>query len=217
MAKYIVGLTGGIGSGKTTVSDMFAELGVDVIDADIVARQVVAPNSEALAKIVEHFGQDILQKNGELNRSALRSKIFSNESEKQWLNALLHPLIRQNILNELSLALGDYCILSAPLLLENNLQALVNRVLVIDVSVETQLSRTCQRDSSNQQEVNAIINSQISREKRLTFADDIIKNESKVLNEVLMQVNALNKRYKTYASSANDSQKRDKSKKISHL
>lgn len=203
MAKYIVGLTGGIGSGKTTVSNMFAKLGVEVIDADIVARQVVAPNSEALAKIVEHFGQDILHKNGELNRSALRSKIFSNENEKQWLNALLHPLIRQNILNELSLALGDYCILSAPLLLENNLQALVNRVLVIDVSVETQLSRTCQRDSSNQQEVNTIINSQISREKRLTFADDIINNESKDLNEVLTQVNVLHKRYKTYASSTN--------------
>ncbi|MDG1751324.1 MAG: dephospho-CoA kinase [Thalassotalea sp.] len=202
MAKYIVGLTGGIGSGKTTVSNMFAELGVEVIDADIVARQVVAPNSEALVKIVEHFGQDILNKNGELNRGTLRSKIFSNENEKQWLNALLHPLIRQNILNELALASGDYCILSAPLLLENNLQALVNRVLVVDISVATQLSRTCQRDSSNQQEVNAIINSQISREKRLTFADDIINNESSDLNEVITQVNALNKSYKTYANTA---------------
>ncbi len=203
MAKYIVGLTGGIGSGKTTVSNMFVELGVEVIDADIVARQVVAPNSEALAIIVEHFGQNILQKNGKLNRSALRSKIFSNDKEKQWLNALLHPLIRQNILNDLLLASGDYCILSAPLLLENNLQALVNRILVIDVSVATQISRTCQRDSSNQQEVNAIINSQISREKRLTFADNIINNESNDLNEVLTQVNALHKRYKIDASSAN--------------
>jgi dephospho-CoA kinase len=203
MAKYIVGLTGGIGSGKTTVSNMFVELGVEVIDADIVARQVVAPNSEALAIIVEHFGQNILQKNGKLNRSALRSKIFSNDKEKQWLNALLHPLIRQNILNDLLLASGDYCILSAPLLLENNLQALVNRILVIDVSEETQLSRTCQRDNSNQQEVKSIINSQISREKRLTFADDIINNESNDLNEVLTQVNALDKRYKIDANSAN--------------
>lgn len=205
MAKYIVGLTGGIGSGKTTVSDMFAELGVEIVDADIVARQVVAPNSEALTKIVEHFGQNILTEKGELNRSALRSKIFSNDDEKQWLNALLHPLIRQNILNELALASGDYCILSAPLLLENNLQVLVDKVLVVDVSVATQLARTSQRDNSHQDEVNAIINSQISREKRLTFADNIINNEMSDLKQVLAQVISLDTKYKTCANSADES------------
>lgn len=210
MAKYIVGLTGGIGSGKTTVSNMFEELGVEIVDADIVARQVVVPESEALTKIVQYFGQSILAENGELNRSVLRSKIFSNYDDKEWLNALLHPLIRQNILNELSLASGDYCILSAPLLLENNLQALVNSVLVVDVSIATQLSRTCQRDSSNQQEVNAIINSQISREKRLTFADDIINNETSDLNEVLSQVIALDAQYKQRASATNINKSQDK-------
>lgn len=202
MAKYIVGLTGGIGSGKTTVSDMFAQLGVEIIDADVVARQVVTPNSEALTKIVEHFGDNILTEKGELNRSALRSKIFSNDDEKQWLNALLHPLIRQSILEQLTLASGDYCILSAPLLLENNLQVLVNKVLVVDVSIATQLARTCQRDSSNQDEVNAIINSQISREKRLTFADDVINNEVSDLKQVLAQVISLDAKYKTCADSA---------------
>lgn len=203
MAKYIVGLTGGIGSGKTTVSDMFATLGVKIIDADVVARQVVAPQSEALAKIVQHFGQSILDEDGTLNRSALRTKIFSDDNEKQWLNTLLHPLIRENILTELAYASGEYCILSAPLLLENNLQMLVNTILVIDVAEETQLTRTCQRDNSDQQEVRAIINSQISRDKRLTFADELINNDSSNLHEILAQVIALDKQYKVQASLAN--------------
>lgn len=203
MAKYIIGLTGGIGSGKTTVSDMFVSLGVNVIDADIVARQVVAPKSEALERISQHFGQDILLENGELNRSLLRKKIFSNDNEKNWLNALLHPLIRKNIIEQLSQAPGDYCILSAPLLLENNLQALVNRVLVIDVSLETQLVRTCKRDNSVQEEVNAIISSQISREKRISLADDIINNENSDLLLVSEQVIALDNFYKILSNSAN--------------
>ena len=199
MAKYIVGLTGGIGSGKTTVSDMFAELDIEIIDADIIARQVVAPNSIALKEITQYFGQEILLDNGELNRSALRSKVFTNDEDKQWLNALLHPLIRQSIVSALSAASGEYCILSAPLLLENNLQVLVNTVLVVDVSVDTQINRTCRRDSSNQQEVRAIINSQIDREKRLALADDIINNETTNLSQVRAQVVALNNHYKAQA------------------
>jgi dephospho-CoA kinase len=200
MAKYIVGLTGGIGSGKTTVSNMFAALGIEIIDADVIARQVVMPNSEALNKIAQHFGPTILLENGELNRSALRSKVFANDEDKQWLNALLHPLIRQSIVSALSAAAGKYCILSAPLLLENNLQVLVNTVLVVDVSVDTQLNRTCRRDNSNQQEVNAIINSQIKREKRLALADDIINNETADLEQVRAQVITLDKHYQTQAN-----------------
>ncbi|MDO6444666.1 dephospho-CoA kinase [Colwellia sp. 1_MG-2023] len=203
MAKYIVGLTGGIGSGKTTVSNMFAELGVEIIDADIIAREVVAPNSLALKEIAQHFGQEILLTNGELDRSALRSKVFADDEDKRWLNALLHPLIRQSILMALSQAAGQYCILSAPLLLENNLHVLVNTVLVVDVSVETQLKRTCLRDKSNQQEVNAIINSQINRDQRLALADDIINNERADLAYVREQVISLNARYQSQASAVN--------------
>ncbi|GAA6204084.1 dephospho-CoA kinase [Thalassotalea sp. SU-HH00458] len=199
MAKYIVGLTGGIGSGKTTVSNMFADLGIEIIDADIIARQVVTPNSEALTAIAQHFGQEILLENGELNRSALRSKVFANDDEKKWLNALLHPLIRQSILSALSAASGDYCILSAPLLLENNLHVLVNTVLVVDVSVDTQLKRTCRRDNSDQQEVNAIINSQISREKRIGLANQVIDNESADLQQIKAQVTTLHKHYQNQA------------------
>lgn len=203
MAKYIVGLTGGIGSGKTTVSNMFADLGVEIIDADIIARQVVAPNSLALKEIAQHFGQEILLTNGELDRSALRSRVFADDEDKRWLNALLHPLIRQSILTALSQAAGQYCILSAPLLLENNLHVLVNTVLVVDVSVETQLKRTCLRDKSNQQEVNAIINSQINRDQRLALADDIINNERADLAYVREQVISLNARYQSQASAVN--------------
>ncbi|MEW6989281.1 dephospho-CoA kinase [Colwelliaceae bacterium 6441] len=203
MSNYIVGLTGGIGSGKTTVSNIFAELGVEIIDADIIAREVVNPNSDALIKIIQHFGNEIINANGELNRSALRSKIFSNDEEKQWLNALLHPIIRQEILTQLARASGDYCILSAPLLFENNLQALVNRTLVIDVSLNTQIERTCQRDDKAPDEVQAIINSQISRDKRMILADDIINNDNIHLSHLKEEVFKLNLNYKSHANSAN--------------
>ena len=202
MANYIVGLTGGIGSGKTTVSTMFAEKGITIVDADIVAREVVEPNSQALINIAQHFGDDILLANGQLNRSLLRSKVFADENEKQWLNNLLHPLIRESILAQLSQSKGDYCILSAPLLFENNLQQFVNRKLVIDVSVATQLARTCLRDKSNESEVMAIINSQISRDKRLLLADDVIDNETSDLASVQAQVDQLDHQYKMLSTSS---------------
>jgi len=201
MAKYIVGLTGGIGSGKTTVSNMFLELGINIIDADVVAREVVQPNSSALNKIAQHFGQDILLADGQLNRSLLRSKIFANSDEKSWLNDLLHPLIRTNITTQLEHASGIYCILSAPLLFENQLHKMVQRSLVIDVSKQIQIARTCQRDNTNEAEVCAIINSQISREKRLALADDVLNNESNDLSEVKQRVLILDKSYRQLASS----------------
>ncbi len=204
MAKFIVGLTGGIGSGKTTVSNMFMELGINIVDADIVAREVVQPNSPALTKIAVHFGQDILLADGQLNRSLLRTKIFADSNEKTWLNDLLHPLIRTNILSQLEQCSGDYCILSAPLLFENQLQKMVQRSLVIDVSEQTQVARTCQRDNTTEAEVCAIISSQISRENRLTLADDIINNEDSDLAKVNQQVLTLDKCYRQLASSLRD-------------
>ncbi|WP_206485030.1 dephospho-CoA kinase [Thalassotalea sp. G2M2-11] len=200
MANYIVGLTGGIGSGKTTISRFFEQLGVTVVDADIIAREVVAKGKPALEKIAQHFGKEILLENGELNRALLREKIFHDAQEKAWLNQLMHPIIRQDILAALTQCSGDYCILSAPLLFENKLNEITNRNLVIDVSPASQIARTTKRDSVNQQQVEAIIASQISREQRLSLADDIIENESADLSQAKQQVVQLNAKYQNLAA-----------------
>lgn len=177
MSDYIIGLTGGIGSGKTTVTNIFSALGIDIIDADIIAREAVAQGSPALHAITDYFSDDILQADGTLNRAVLRQKIFANEADKKWLNTLLHPLIREQIVTQARVSSSPYCIIVAPLLIENNLTTLVNRVLVIDVKESTQISRTIARDNNSQQQVQAIINSQVSREVRLAHADDILTNE----------------------------------------
>jgi len=195
MAKITIGLTGGIGSGKTTVSNIFQKLGIEIIDADVVAREVVGPKSHALKLITERFGPTILTSEDQLDRAQLRTIIFSNTEEKNWLNALLHPIIRQEIKQKISISKGNYCILSAPLLIENQLHKLVDQVLVVDVSEEIQLSRTLQRDSSSQQEIKAIIKSQISRNDRLKAADDIIENHSPDLALLNKRVEELNQQY----------------------
>lgn len=194
MANYIVGLTGGIGCGKTTVSNLFQALGVPVIDADIVARQVVQPGSACLNAITEHFGADILLENGELNRSLLREKVFSNSADKAWLNNLLHPAIRQNMLTKLAEIQSDYAILVAPLLLENGLEQYVQRVLVIDVPESVQLKRTLARDNSSEQQVKAIMASQLPRQQRLERADDVISNDGSVA-ALTARVGALHQQY----------------------
>jgi dephospho-CoA kinase len=197
MSKLIIGLTGGIGSGKTTITNYFEALGIDIIDADVIAREVVAVNSSALKAIAEHFGKEYIQIDGQLDRSLLRSKIFSNEADKNWLNELLHPLIRLGIVDQTKSAQSPYCILVAPLLIENNLLALVDRVLVVDVSETTQISRTLLRDSSSAEEIKAIIASQTSRELRAQAADDIINNDDSSLAEIKASVLALNQKYLT--------------------
>jgi len=195
MSKLIVGLTGGIGSGKTTITNYFEKLAIDVIDADIIARDVVAINSPALNAIAQHFGSDYLQADGQLNRALLRSRIFSNEADKLWLNDLLHPLIRTNIIEQTENANSPYCLLVAPLLVENNLIGLVDRVLVVDVSEATQLSRTLLRDNSTEAEIKAIIASQTSRSQRVQVADDIINNDKTSLIKIEQAVLALDKKY----------------------
>ncbi len=191
MTQFIVGLTGGIGSGKTTVANMFADLGIDIIDADLIARQVVQAKSTALSAIAQHFGAEYIKRNGELNRALLRTKIFSNQDDKLWLNNLLHPLIRQTLLAEITASQSPYCLLVAPLLLENELDKLVNTVVVVDIPQELQLSRTLARDTSSKDEIQAIINSQISRDKRLSAADHIIDNSNTNLNGIREQVTTL--------------------------
>lgn len=173
---YVVGLTGGIGSGKTTVSDLFAELGVEVIDADIVARQVVEKGSPLLAKIAEHFGEQILTADGELDRTALRQIVFNDENEKTWLNNLLHPAIREEMVKKLQESTACYLIWVVPLLIENRLTEFCDRILVVDVSPEIQLERATKRDKSKTETIKNIIAAQVSREERLSYADDVIEN-----------------------------------------
>jgi len=199
MSDFIIGLTGGIGSGKTTVTNIFAKLGIDIIDADIIARDVVSKDSPALFSISEHFGADFIQPNGELNRALLRQKVFSNNDDKLWLNALLHPMIREQIISQANTSLSPYCIIVAPLLIENTLTSLVNRVLVIDVKESTQLSRTTQRDNNSEEQVQAIMNSQVNRTIRQEHADDLLNNDDCSIESLKKSVAELHQSYLAYA------------------
>jgi len=174
----IIGLTGGIGSGKTTVSNLFSELGITVVDADIVAREVVEPGSATLKQIQAHFGCDILNSGGSLNRQALREQVFDNETERRWLEALLHPLIKKRLEQQLKVAQSEYAILSSPLLLETNQHQLVQRILVIDVPETLQLERASSRDQNSREQIKAIMAAQMDRKVRCEHADDIILNDS---------------------------------------
>ncbi|OKP04182.1 dephospho-CoA kinase [Xenorhabdus eapokensis] len=173
---YIVALTGGIGSGKTTISNVFSSLGVTLVDADIIAREVVAPGTLALQAIAEHFGADILLPDGSLNRAMLRQKVFAVPEEKQWLNALLHPLIQVETQRQLNHVTTPYAIWVVPLLIENNLMHLADRVLVVDVPIEVQITRTIARDGVSREQVENILAAQASRQDRLEKADDVIVN-----------------------------------------
>ena len=177
---FIVGLTGGIGSGKSTIAQHFIELGITCIDADLTAREVVQPGEPALDAISQYFGETILLADGSLDRRKLREEIFANPSAREWLNELLHPLIRQRMLQQCQQANSPYCILMVPLLFENNLQSLVQRTLVIDVDEATQIRRTMLRDKTTEEQVKAIITTQCSRQQRLTLADDVIVNTDDV-------------------------------------
>ncbi len=199
MSDFIVGLTGGIGSGKTTVANLFIELGIDIIDADIIARDVVAKGSPALHAISEHFGAEFIQVDGRLNRALLRQQIFSHDKDKLWLNNLLHPLIREQLFAQIKAASSPYCLLVAPLLIENNLTALVHRVLVVDVKESSQIARTTLRDKNSTEQVQAIINSQIGRESRLKHADDLLNNDDCSLTSLKASVLELHQAYLEFA------------------
>ncbi|MBL4942396.1 MAG: dephospho-CoA kinase [Colwellia sp.] len=195
MSTFIVGLTGGIGSGKTTVASLFAELDVDVIDADIIARDLVVKGSPALHAITEYFGTNFIQTDGQLNRALLRQQIFSHDDDKLWLNNLLHPLIRKQLILQTKNATSLYCLLVAPLLIENNLVSLVDRVLVIDVTESTQITRTTKRDGNTKEQVQAIISSQISRKERQNHANDLLSNDHCSLIQLTNTVEKLHQGY----------------------
>ena len=197
----VIGLTGGIGSGKTTVANVFAEYGIDLIDADIIARDVVAIGSVGLARITEKFGNRILLDDGNLDRSQLRTAIFSDPQLKNWLNQLLHPLIREKMLADIDRATSPYCLLIVPLMIENNLQTLTDRLLVVDVDQQTQIMRTQQRDNVSLEQINIILAAQASRQQRLDAADDIICNNGD--NQALLtQVAQLHLHYLALARAA---------------
>lgn len=171
-----IGLTGGIGSGKSTICRMFAEFGVPIIDADMIAKSLVEPGQPALAMIASSFGAEMLNSDGSLNRARLRDTVFADSAKKDQLEAIMHPLIYAHISAEVAALQADYCVIAVPLLLESKNRYAVDRVLVIDCPVEAQLARVIARDQLTQQQVQAIINSQISREQRLAKADDVIEN-----------------------------------------
>jgi dephospho-CoA kinase len=174
---FIVGLTGGIGSGKTTVSNIFRSLGVEVIDADEVSRSLLTPDSFALTELTKHFGNRILNADNSLNRAALRELIFNDPTARAWTDQLLHPLIRQAIHALVRNSQKDWLVLSAPLLLENNAYDFVDRILVVDSSEESQLERSSMRDNANMAHIRKIMAAQLSRSARLDAADDIIHND----------------------------------------
>lgn len=177
MTPWILGLTGGIGSGKSAVAQGFIDRGVHVVDADHAARWVVEPGRPALTQIAEHFSPAVLQADGQLDRTALRNLVFADAEQRRWLESLLHPLIGQEIMQVLARAQSPYAILVSPLLIESGQHRLAQRVLVVDTPVELQIQRTVARDLSTPEQVHAILQAQASREERLRHAHDVLLND----------------------------------------
>jgi len=189
-----VGLTGGIASGKSTVSQLFSTLGIDIIDADLIAHQLVEPGQDCLDKITQTFGENFLLNNGELDRHQLRQLIFSDPEAKQQLEAILHPKIRQQLITQSDNSSSPYCILSVPLLIEAKMTPLVNRVLVIEIDTDEQLKRLCQRDNISDSQAIDIVAVQSSSQQRTSMADDIIINNNSP-EDLNIEVENLHKKY----------------------
>ena len=190
----MVGITGGIGSGKSAVTQRFERKGVTVVDADLAARVVVEPGRPALAAIANHFGKNILQADGALDRAALRQRVFADDSERKWLEQLTHPLIGQEIVDQLQAAQSPYAILASPLLLETSQRDLTDLVVVVDVPEEVQIARTMSRDNNDEAQVRRIIAAQMDRQDRLARADIVIDN-SKSLEDLDLTVDELHKEF----------------------
>ncbi|MBL4659590.1 MAG: dephospho-CoA kinase [Alcanivoracaceae bacterium] len=196
---YTIGLTGGIASGKSAVSQMFADLGCDIIDADIIAREVVEVGSTGLNGLVAAFGETILTEGKQLDRLSLRKIVFNNSKKLTLLNSILHPLIQQKIINKAKLVNNNYCIIVIPLLCEADSYQWLDRILVVDVLPEVQLQRLMQRDSISRELADKMMQSQCSRRQRLALADDVINNEQSLL-DLKKHVETLNCLYKQFKS-----------------
>ncbi|MCF6353635.1 MAG: dephospho-CoA kinase [Candidatus Polarisedimenticolaceae bacterium] len=190
----IIGLTGGIGSGKSTVCDGFAALGTPIIDADLVAREVVMPGTPGLTQVINQFGQGILTQDGSLDRNKLRELVFSDDTSRKRLEALLHPLIREEMDRRLARLKAPYAILAIPLLLEGGRRENIDRILVVDAEESQQIARACQRDRQNPEQIHAIIAAQCSRKDRLSAADDVIYNTGD-LEHLNQQVTEMHNHY----------------------
>ena len=195
----IIGLTGGIGSGKSAASDWFASQGITVVDADIVAREVVQPHQPALAQIIQTFGHWTILPNGELDRKALRNYIFKYPKARKQLEAITHPLIRQRIIQQLQASKSPYTILVSPLLLETDQYKLVDRILLIDTSVELQQERTTLRDGQTKEQIQTIIDAQMSRVNKQQRADDIVLNDQD-LSYLFAQLDIVHQHYLNLSS-----------------
>ena len=190
----IIGLTGGIGSGKSVASDKFASLGITVVDADVASRTVVEPGMPALQEIESHFGSEIITEDGQLDRAKLREIIASDAEERKWLESVLHPRIGEQIAKEISESTSPYTLFVAPLLLETNSQEMCARVVVVDVPNDVQVERTAKRDKVPTDQVEQIVSAQMGREKRLEKADDVLLNTG-TIEELEKKVEQLHKKY----------------------
>lgn len=199
---FIIGLTGGIGSGKSAAAARFAEAhGIHVVDADIKSRVVVEPGRPALHQIVDRFGDAVLQQDGSLNRAVLRERVFQDPDERRWLEQLLHPLIREEIVSDLASADSPYALLVSPLLVESGQYQMTRRILVVDVPEALQIARTTLRDKVPEEQVKAILQAQAKREERLRHADDVITND-RDLAALHQQVDQLHQYYLTLTTGA---------------
>jgi dephospho-CoA kinase len=190
----VVGLTGGIGSGKSTVAALFERFDVPVIDADVLARTLVAPDKPALQDIIEAFGPGSVDAGGRLDRDRLRRRVFSDPAARERLEAILHPRIRGEIIAWTSSIRAPYCIAVIPLLLETGQDDLVDRILVVDTRVDTQIERAARRDGLSRQEIDAVLATQATREYRLAAADEVITNDGQP-DELEAQVRTLHEKY----------------------
>lgn len=196
---YLVGLTGGIASGKSAVAEVFRRLGVATVDADAVSREVVAPGSPLLRQLVAAFGPEILRPDGSLDRPALRQRVFADSAALSTLNALTHPAIRERLMARARAAAGPYAVLEVPLLVEGGLAREVDRVLVVDCDPDVQRARLAARDGSDPAEIEAILRAQASRDTRLAAADDVLVN-SGTLAQLEAKVRSLDGRYRALAA-----------------
>lgn len=196
-----IGLTGGIGSGKSTVATLFAEHSIPVIDADTIAHQLTLPAGAATQKIIQTFGPQISGANAAIDRKRLAQRIFNNPAERAHLEAILHPLIRAEMQNAMRNLTAPYCLLVIPLLIESKQQDLVDRILVVDVDENTQVERTKTRDGRKAEEIRAILSVQADRAQRLKQADDCITNSGD-LAALKIQVETLHRKYLALAAQA---------------
>ena len=193
-----IGLTGGIGSGKTTIANLFAEHNVPIIDADKIAREITQPNQPTTAAILDHFGASLALSDGQLDRASIRKIVFNRPAERIWLENLTHPIIRAELTRQMQAVTYPYCIAVIPLLIEANWSSLINRILVVDAPYDEQINRVIARDNAQEEDISAIITNQTSRDNRLAHADDVIVNDGSI-DALREQVATLHKKYLSLA------------------